>query len=330
MKIRLFIGFLGLLGLLLFVPFGGCKKGKNIANLQTEELTTPTQQAIHKSVWLDANTGFICGGKKNENGFIYKTIDAGKTWELLFNSPGKCLYDINFVNDTIAYACGDALQLLRSKDNGNSWSQVSFANITLEHFNYTPLRCIFGNYNLLMIVGGENYHNGNALWFENNTMRWVWHFDHEFRTGLNFTQENFVLAGYGNSYRTTDHGYKYTPMEFAGDFFTSSSPINSQIGFVCGYDGGIYRTDDAGNNWKTLLKPNTTTKKRIHFNGICFNDEKAGWVVGPEGLVMSSEDGQTFKEYTSITKADLLSVVKDKAGRLVMSSSDGKLYRITK
>ncbi|MBK7309371.1 MAG: hypothetical protein IPI93_00915 [Sphingobacteriaceae bacterium] len=218
MKIRLFIGFLGLLALLLFVAFGSCKKGKNLVNLQTEELTTPTQQAIHKSVWLDANTGFICGGKKNESGFIYRTIDAGKTWALLFNSPGKCLYDINFVNDTIAYACGDALQLLRSKDNGNSWSQVSFANINLEHFNNTPLRCIFGNYNLLMVVGGENYHNGNALWFENNTMRWVWHFDHEFRTGLNFTQENFVLAGYGNSYRTTDHGYKYTPMEFAGDF----------------------------------------------------------------------------------------------------------------
>ncbi|MBK7819025.1 MAG: hypothetical protein IPJ60_16925 [Sphingobacteriaceae bacterium] len=312
------------------MAFGSCKKGKNLVNLQTEELTTPTQQAIHKSVWLDANTGFICGGKKNESGFIYRTIDAGKTWALLFNSPGKCLYDINFVNDTIAYACGDALLLLRSNDNGNSWSQVSFANINLEHFNNTPLRCIFGNYNLLMVVGGENYHNGNALWFENNTMRWVWHFDHEFRTGLNFTQENFVLAGYGNSYRTTDHGYKYTPMEFAGDFFTSSSTINSRIGFVCGYDGGIYRTDDAGDNWKTLLKPNTATKKRIHFNGIYFSDANTGWVVGTEGLVMSSQDGQTFKEYTSITKGDLLSVVKDKQGRMVVSSSDGKLFRITK
>lgn len=328
MKIRGFIGFLGLMGLLLFAALNGCKKSKNAANLEPEELITPTLQAIHKSVWLDANTGFICGGKKNENGFIYKTIDAGKTWELLFHSPGKCLYDIHFVNDTIAYACGDALQLIRSNDNGNTWQQVSFANVTLEDFNYTPLRCIFGDYNLLMIVGGENYHNGNALWFENNTMRWVWHFDHEFRTGLNFTQENFVLAGYGNSYRTTDHGYKYTPMKFSGDFFTSSSTITSQTGFVCGYDGGIYRTDDGGNNWKTLLKPNTTGRKRIHFNGICFSDASYGWAVGTEGLVMRSNDGQTFTEYTSITKADLLSVVKDKVGRIVMSSSDGKLYRI--
>ncbi|MDZ4664939.1 MAG: hypothetical protein SGJ15_08705 [Bacteroidota bacterium] len=329
MKIRLFIGFLWLLGLLQFVAFNGCKKSKSAGSLNSEELITPTQQAIHKSVWLDANTGFICGGKKNETGFIYRTKDAGKTWELIFNSPNKCLYDINFVNDTIAYCCGDALLVLRSSDNGNTWIPISFANINLEDFNYTPLRCIFGNYNLLMIVGGENYHNGNALWFENNTMRWVWHFDHEFRTGLNFLQENFVLAGYGNSYRTTDHGYTYTPMEFSGDFFTSSSTINSQIGFVSGYDGGIYRTDDAGHNWKTLLKPNKTARKRIHFNGIYFSDATNGWAVGTDGLVMSSDDGQTFTEYTSITKADLLSVVKDKLGRIVISSSAGKLHRIT-
>ncbi len=321
---------MGLFALLLTAAFSACKKSKKTSSLEPEELTTPTQQAIHKSAWLDANTGFICGGKKNENGFIYRTKDAGKTWQLIINTQGKCLYDINFVNDTIAYCCGDDLLVLRSANNGNSWTEVSFATIGLQYFNHTPLRCIFGNYNLLMMVGGENYHNGNALWFENNTMRWVWHFDHEFRTGLNFTHENFVLAGYGNSYRTQDHGYNYSPMEFSGDFFTSSSTVNSQIGFTCGYDGGIYKTDDGGSSWKTLLKPNKTTKKRIHFNSICFVDANKGWAVGSEGLVISSEDGQTFKEYSSITKADLLSVVQDKTGKMVMSSSNGKLFRITK
>lgn len=329
LKIRRFIGILGLFGLLLCATLNGCKKSKKIDSLSSEELSTPTTQAIHKSVWLDSNIGFICGGKKNENGFIYRTKDAGNTWELIYNSPNKCLYDIKFINDTIAYCCGDDLLLLNSINNGNSWNEVSFANINLEYFNHTPLRCIFGNYNLLMIVGGENYHNGNALWFENNSMRWVWHFDHEFRTGLDFEQENFVLAGYGNAYRTTDNGYHYTPMNFDGDFFTSSSTINSQIGFVCGYDGGIYRTDNGGGEWKTLLQPNKTARKRIHFNGILFKDATVGWAVGTEGLVMSCTDGQTFKEYSSITKADLLSVVKDQSGRMVISASNGKLFRIT-
>jgi len=330
LKIRLFIGFLALIGSLLVMAFTGCKKTEKIGNLQLEEISTPTQQAIHKSVWLDANTGFICGGKKNKNGFIYRTKDAGKTWELIFNSPAKCLYDINFVNDTIAYACGDALLLLRSRDNGSTWTEVSFANVNLEYFNYTPLRCIFGNYNLLMIAGGENFNNGNVLWFENNSMRWVWHFDHEFRTGLDFKQDNFVLAGYGNLYRTKDNGYTYSPMKLDGDFFTSSYTINSELGFVCGYDGGIYRTDNGGNNWKTLLKPNKTARKRIHFNGICFSDEKNGFAVGAEGLVMHCNDGEKFKTYNSITSSDLLSIVKDKTGRMVISSSNGKLYRITK
>jgi photosystem II stability/assembly factor-like uncharacterized protein len=328
LKIRLFIGILGLFGLLLFGALSACKKSKKMAALEFEELVTPSQQAIHKSAWLDVNTGFICGGRKNESGFIYKTTDAGKTWNLIYTATGKCIYDIKFVNDTIAYACGDQLLVITSKDNGNTWNDVSFANVTLQYFNYAPMRCIFGNYNLLMIVGGENYHNGNALWFENNTMRWVWHFDHEFRTGLDFSQENFVLAGYGNTYRTRDHGYNYTPMELAGDFFTSSTTLNASTGIACGYDGGIYKTNDAGMTWKTILKPNSAVKKRVHFNGIYFKDENNGWAIGTKGSIMNTSDGGSFNEYIPITKADLLSIVKDKLDHMVISSSDGKLYRL--
>lgn len=321
---------MGLFGLLLLGVSTACKKGKKLASLQVEELNSPTSLPIHKCVWLDASTGFICGGKKNTEGFIYKTIDTGNSWQLIQRTNGTCIYDIKFVNDTIAYCCGDDLLLMKSKDNGNTWSDVSFANVTLESFNHTPLRCIFGNFNLLMVVGGENYHNGNALWFENDQIRWVWHFDHEFRTGLNFEQKNFVLAGYGNTYRTTDHGYNYTPMDLDEDFFTGSSTINSNTGYACGYDGGIYRTDDGGHQWQTLLKTNKSTKKRIHFNGIYFTNMDHGWAVGNEGLVMSCEDGRTFTEYRAISKNDLLSVCKDKLDRFVISASDGKLYRIKK
>jgi photosystem II stability/assembly factor-like uncharacterized protein len=329
LKLRVFIAVFGAFALFFSIVFSSCKKHKKQVSLEYEQVNSPTQQTIHKSAWLDASTGFICGGKKDENGFIYKTTDAGSTWHLIYNVQGKCIYDIKFVNDTIAYACGDHLLILNSKDNGDSWNELSFANVNLEYFNYAPMRCIFGNYNLLMIVGGENYHNGNALWFENNKMRWVWHFDHEFRTGLNFTQENFLLAGYGNAYRTNDHGYTYKATDLAGDYFTGSSTLNKQLAYACGYDGGIYKTEDAGASWKTLLKPNATAKKRIHFNGMCFKDENNGWIIGTKGLIMSTTDGKNFLERESISDADLISVSLDKMGRMVISSADGKLYRIT-
>jgi len=329
LKIRVIIGVFGVLSLILSGVLEGCKKSQKELSLEAELLSSPTQQAIHKSAWLDANTGFICGGKKDESGFIYKTTDAGNTWRLIFQIEGKCIYDIKFVNDTIAYACGDQLLVLTSNTNGNSWKEIDFSGINLQYFNYAPMRCIFGDYNLLMIVGGENYHNGNALWFESNTMRWVWHFDHEFRTGLNFTQENFMLAGYGNAYRTTDHGYHYSPTNFSGDFFTSSATLNSKLAYVCGFDGGIYKTDDASASWTTLLKPNRVAKKRIHFNGIYFKDENTGWAVGTKGLVMSTNDGKNFIRYAPFSDADLLSVTMDKMNRVIISSSNGKLYRIT-
>jgi photosystem II stability/assembly factor-like uncharacterized protein len=329
LKLRVFIGVFGAFALVLAGALAGCKKHKKQLSLEPEVLNSPTQQAIHKSTWLDASTGFICGGEKNKSGFIYKTSDAGNSWRLIYSAEGKCIYDIKFVNDTIAYACGDQLLVLNSKNNGDTWTEVSFANVNLQYFNYAPMRCIFGNYNLLMIVGGENYHNGNALWFENNTMRWVWHFDHEFRTGLDFDPDNFVLAGYGNAYRSNDHGYTYTATDLAGDYFTSSATLNSSLGYACGYDGGIYKTEDAGASWQTLLKPNSVAKKRIHFNGMCFKDANNGWAVGNKGLIMGTTNGEHFDEYNTISEADLLSISLDKMDRMIITASDGKLYRFT-
>lgn len=294
--------------------------------LNAETVSSPVNARINKSIWLDANTGFICGGEKNTKGFIYQTTDGGSSWQNVFSSDSKSLYDIFFVNDTIAYCCGDKLFLLKSKDNGKTWKEVEYAFVP-EYFNYVPLRCIFGNYRFLMIIGGENYDTGNALWLENDNLRWVWHFDHEFRTGLNFNTENYLLCGYGNCFKTTDYGYNYTPTKLAGDYFTSSATINDKLGYACGYNGGIFKTTDAGASWEMIVDANKLSKKRKHFNGMCFIDANNGWVVGDEGVIMQTTDGKTWKELEPIGKTDLLSIVKDKSNNLVISTADGKLIR---
>jgi photosystem II stability/assembly factor-like uncharacterized protein len=326
LKTRRFILFTGLLGSFLLILCSGCKKENQKNKLAPEFIATPESSRIHKSIWLDANTGFICGGEKNSKGFIYKTIDGGANWVKLYSSSSKSLYDIFFVNDTIAYCSGDKLLLLKSKDNGNTWTEVVY-NFVPEYFNYVPLRCIFGNYRFLMIIGGENYDNGNALWLENDNLRWVWHFDHEFRTGLNFNTTNYLLCGYGNCYQTNDYGYNYKPTKLEGDYFTSSATINDQLGYACGYNGGIYKTTNAGDSWEKINDENKLIKKRRHLNGMCFIDETHGWVVGEEGFIMQTTDGKNWKELEPIGKSNLLSIVKDKTNKLVISTADGKLIR---
>lgn len=328
LKIKHFIFNLSLVCVILFFLLASCKKTAKPLKLSFQSIQTPVNSRISKTVWLNANTGYMCGGVKNASGFIYKTVDSGKTWEQVYQSNAYSFYDIAFINDTIAYCCGDKLFLLKSKDNGATWNEVKY-NFTPEWFNYMPLRCITGDLNFLMIVGGDNYDTGNVLWFQGDEMRWVWHFDHEFRTCLNFSQNNFLLAGYGTAYRTTDQGYSYKPTNLTGDYFTSSATINSRTGYACGYNGGIFKTSDEGVTWKKIYEENKVSKKRKHFNGICFTDEKNGWVVGNEGLIMKTTDGENWIEMESIGSDDLISIVKDKTGHLIISSNTGKLFQIS-
>ncbi|MGE0566415.1 MAG: hypothetical protein AB7O73_00575 [Bacteroidia bacterium] len=297
MNIKRFILIYQLSFLLVLLSFFACKKKEQLSSINA--IPSPVSQIIRKSYWPGNNSGFICGGNKNEFGFIYKTIDNGITWQNVFSNT-KCIYDILKINDTLYYACGDSLLLLRSADGGNSWNKIKF-NFELEHFNWTPLRHLFGNYRLLMAIGGENYSNGNALWLEDDQLRWVWHFDTEFRTGIPFSNENYHLLGYGNSQVTKTYGYNYVPGNFKGDFITSSFKINNSTAFICGNDGGIYKTEDAGKSWKTIIEKNKVAKKRMHFISIAFLPNSKGMCIDNSGIVYTTNDGDVWntKEFSN-------------------------------
>lgn len=327
MNIRQHINFSLILVLLSPIFLGSCKKSDKNSLSSADPVSVPIQGRINKSFWLNAFTGFFCGGEKDKTGYIFKTIDGGISWHKVYSSDSKSLYDIFILNDTIAYSCGDKLLLLKSKDNGNTWQEVIYP-FTPKPYNILPLRCIFGNYRFMMIIGGENYDAGNVLWLESDQLRWVWHFDHEFRTGINFTTENYLLCGYGTSWSTNDHGYSYKASKFEGDYFTSSATINDHVAYVCGYNGGIYKTIDAGETWQKIFDENKLGRKRKHFNGIYFSDELNGWVVGNEGEMMRTKDGKNWEQLESVTDSDILSIVSDANGGMMISSAKGELIRI--
>lgn len=304
--------------------YSGCRK-KGVA-ITFQSISSPVTSRINKLIWQNKDTVFFCGGNKNNSGFIYRSVNAGKNWTKVFQSNEKSLYDLFFLNDTTAYCSGDKLLLLRSKTNGETWEEVKYDFIP-EYFNYVPMRCIFGDEKLLMIVGGENYDNGAVLWLIDGKLKWVWHFDNEFRTGLNFSHDNYHLLGFGTGYKTSDMGYHYSPTSFKGDYITGSSKINQNQAFACGYNGGIYRTNDAGKNWTTLLKPNSLIKKRIHFNAILFKD-KRGWAIGNEGLLMKTVNGTDWETVKTNYKSDFLSIFAHHSEQLFITTSEGEIIVI--
>ncbi len=301
-----------------------CKK--NAPTVSFETINSPTAGNIYKSTWLNSGTGFICGGTKRQNGFIYKTNNGGLNWIKIHEST-KCIYDVLFINDSIAYACGDDLLVLKSTDNGISWNEVAFS-FTPEPHNIVPLRCIFGDEKLLMFAGGENFDNGNLLWMIDGNLKWVWHFDNEFRAGINFSHTNYWLLGYGTAYKSNDFGYNFKAQNLKDDFFTGAVKIDSLSAFACGYNGGIYKTTNAGKTWTEVLKKNKTFKNRIHFNAICFEGNNKGWAVGNEGVVFKTNDGNNWEEMNLNEKVNLLSIVNNQQNNLIITASNGKLYKL--
>jgi photosystem II stability/assembly factor-like uncharacterized protein len=73
-----------------------------------------------------------------------------------------------------------------------------------------------------------------------------------------------------------------TPSNLLGIHF-----VDDQIGYVVGYNGGIYKTINGGSSWSAPLPSNTTE----HLYSTYFIDANTGFVVGDNGIVRRTSDG---------------------------------------
>lgn len=79
---------------------------------------------------------------------------------------------------------------------------------------------------------------------------------------------------------------------------------SDSIGWVCGQNGLVLKTENAGQVWSTQLVDTTKTLK-----GIYFITASIGWVVGEDGFIArSSSGGQKWTTLTSVVSETLNSV----------------------
>ncbi len=73
----------------------------------------------------------------------------------------------------------------------------------------------------------------------------------------------------------TMYPYDYRSIQF----------VNDTIGWVCGYDGAIIHTTNAGQSWDIQ-----NCHAQIHINGCYFLDSNNGWMVG-DSVILQTTDG---------------------------------------
>ncbi len=237
----------------------------------------------------DPNIIYVGGGEKTVRGNvsygygIWKSMDAGETWEYKALKEGQNIPRIRVhpKNPDIVYAAvlghvfgpNKERGVYRSKDGGNKWEQVLFANedagaidLIIDPFN--PLVLYASTWKMRRTAyslesGGE----GSALWKSTD----------------------------GGDTWTNISENKGLPKGTLGIIGVTASPVkrNRLWAIVENNDGGVFRSDDAGKTWQKTNSDRNLRQRAWYYSRIYADSENAEKVYVLNVQFWVSQDGGT-------------------------------------
>jgi photosystem II stability/assembly factor-like uncharacterized protein len=204
---------------------------------------------------------------------------------------------VQFLNTLTGYAAGSNGNIVKTTNGGTNW--VPLASGVTENFNSLQ----FINVNTGWISGTPGAvilktTNGGANW-------------HSYSTGENtqiFVADSsaiYGIGGGGSIIKSTNGGANWTPQTSGTtQFLTDSYFINSNTGWISGFEGTILKTTNAGTNWV-----HQSSGTSAAFYSIFFLDANYGWAVGEGGTMKRTTNGGTnWLNMVSPSGESLLSV----------------------
>lgn len=234
-----------------------------------EIIPSGTTKNLYSVEFGDSLTGYAAGG----GGTILKTSNGGISWNELSSGTTVALRGISAVLPAIAYACGDNGTILKTTNGGSTWtSQSSGTNIQLNSLYFIDEQNGFA-------VGGDVVNNstrGIVLKTTNGGVTWTQYSSQQnlpllysvfMRTasiGIAVGQNSVNgVANSMNILRTFNGGISWEVVNSGSSstffdvcFMDSATarykePLREKgYGWICGENGAILETTDAGQTWK--------------------------------------------------------------------------------
>ena len=285
----------------------GCEKPINEGNIPTVETPKLDGWEISKSslgieipphpcdmYFINPEIGFFVGYW----GQIYKTTNAGKSWQKQNSGTTTNLVSVFFINEntgfvssrTGGYDDDTRCVLLKTTDGGTTWEKTSFDN-------YLEIRRLhfFDHMNGLAIIRIPNISNGKDCVIaktSNGGINWEFTNLNGYTALDNFLcVDNIVFIKGENQkiFKSKDLGNSWeiihTPVE-AWNFIRNIYFYNEDIGYIDGISN-IYKTVDGGLNWKTVNYPFSS------FEILHFYNEVEGFNI----VSVSEYDGGCYPTY---------------------------------
>ncbi|MFZ5553867.1 MAG: YCF48-related protein [Bacteroidota bacterium] len=231
---------------------------------QWQILNFPSNMALDRGSFPTAQVGFVANSNNNK---LWRTIDGGATWDSI--TFANSVRDVDFISaDTgfVVHGTPSTYKLSITVNGGNTWSDV---NIPVPAFNYCNM------------VYFTSYTNGVVTISEDSVLITS-------NTGATWTKAG--LGAYG--------------MMAEKEHINNDTLIFTGSDGTFAYRGAIFRSDDGGNNWQTIIHDSSyTVFTGTHFlNGsLGFAVYNNGWNPGISTLIKTDDGGTTWSDFYTDT-----------------------------
>ena len=239
-----------------------------------------TVAGSHKSMaFMNSTTGFVCG----ENGRIYKTMNGGDSWQLLNSGVSVTLNNISIAPDGSIVIPGNQTTVLRSSDDGMTWSNILNIPAVIDFFAVKIL-----NSSTFVISGNES----TILRTTNMGTTWesisIGMPNPLFAIDFAANNTGWVTGCCGMFMKTTNAGISWTTDDYLTPGYTlySMQFFGQSKGWLAGEAGYILRTTNAGLAWDSL---NSNTQVDLY--SLYFINENTGYVSGYNGTILKTTNG---------------------------------------
>jgi len=257
-------------------------------------------------------------------GITLRSTDGGIEWEALENGSSEDLWDASIAHG-LAFVAGDNNTLLRSSDQGQSWTE---ANTEGEGFRFYEVQMFDAQNGVLAGGGGlQMTEDGGLNWtlraiplpdhieatFCASTVgdqhawlgarsghvvrtvdggeNWTLHDTGAYRAiqSICFVDEMHGWAGTDSQefVYTTDGGATWTELWVIGPF-RDIDFVNAKVGIAVATTGGVYGTVDGGLTWEQQVSALTTWS---HVRGVAMDSENDALIVGTESKILYTRTG---------------------------------------
>ncbi len=219
---------------------------------------SPLQLNIYDLQFTNSNRGFFVGkGQGNCISLpcempVHRTINAGETlvWKGTYmpDSGGVITYGVDFLTNKIGYVVGDNARIIKTKNGGNSWTDISSKQVDTNNTTYYGIAFI--NQSTGFIVGSDESSSGGT------------------------SNKGYIL-------KTIDSGNTWQVHTVSPKLYAINM-LNDTVGYAVGAGRSIFKTKDMGETW--ILEYSSHSAGAL--KDIIIIDEENAYAVGENGSVL--------------------------------------------